>query len=66
MIADETSDISQVEQLCICLRTVDADLTPNEMIFGFYALDNCDAESIDLAIKDALLRLNINLSNALG
>ena len=66
LIADETSDISQVEQLSICLRTVDVDLTANERVFGFYSLDKCDAESIYLAIKDALLRLNISLSNCFG
>ena len=35
-------------------------------MFGFYALEKCDRESIFLAIKDALLRLNISLSYCFG
>ena len=66
LIADETSDIYQIEQLSICFRTVDNDLSPNERVFGFYALDKCDAVSIFSAIKDALLRLGISLSYCFG
>ncbi|KAI6648752.1 Zinc finger MYM-type protein 1-like [Oopsacas minuta] len=53
LIADETSDISRIEQLSISFRTVDSDLSPNERVLGSYALDKCDAESIFSAIKDA-------------
>ena len=42
------------------------DLFPNEKVFGFYVLVKCDAKSIYLAIKDALLRLNISLSYCVG
>ena len=39
LIADEIADISQVEQLNICFRTVDDELNPNEKVIRFYALD---------------------------
>ena len=65
LIADETADISQVEQLSICFRTVDDELNPDEKVIGF-SLDRCDGKSIFEAIKDVLLRLDINLQKCFG
>ena len=47
IIAYKTADISHVEQR-ICLRSVDNEFNPEEhaRVFGFYALDKCDGESI--------------------
>ena len=50
IIADETADLSQVEQLSICLRTVDNELNPEEQAFGFYALGKCDGDVLLLLI----------------
>lgn len=66
IIADETADISRIEQLSICLRTVT--LTENkfevqEKLFGFYAMDVCDGESLFLAIRDSLIRLDIDMKD---
>ena len=40
LIADETADISQVEQLSISFRTVDDESIPDEKVIGVYALDS--------------------------
>ena len=66
IIADETADVSRVEQLCICLRTTTENLDVEETVLGLYALDNCDGASIFRATTDVLLRLNIPLQNCRG
>ena len=62
LIADETSDNSDIEQLYITVRIVTDDLQADEYILGLYALDKCDAETIFETMKDALTRFNIPLS----
>ena len=62
LMADETSDNSDVEQLCITVRIVTDDLQADEYVLGLYALDKCDAETIFETMKDALTRFNIPLS----
>ena len=42
LIADETSDISQIEQLSIFLRKVNSILSVKEFVFGFYTVGKCD------------------------
>ena len=43
-----------------------SDLSLEEIFFGFYAMEKCDAHSLYMAISDVLLRLNINLQNCFG
>jgi hypothetical protein len=62
VMADETADISAVEQLCICVRSVTDSLEVEENVLGFYAIDTCTGEYIFKAIQDSLLRLQIDLS----
>nr|XP_054755848.1 protein FAM200C-like [Lytechinus pictus] len=62
IIADETTDVSRLEQLCICVRIASHELLVEENVLGMYAIDKCDAESVYKTIKDALMRYNLPLS----
>ena len=65
-IADEYTDITNKEQLSICVRWVDNDLNCYEDLLGFYNIPNINADTIVNALKDALLRLQLSFSNLRG
>ena len=66
LMADETSDSSNKEQLTICLRWVDCKFEPHEEFIGMYEIQNLKADTIFAAIKDVLLRLNLPVSQIRG
>ena len=51
LIADEYTDISNNEQLVICLRWVDQNLEAHEDFLGFYHIPNIAANTITSVIK---------------
>ena len=65
-ICDEYTDVSNKEQLTICLRWVDDYLESHEDFMGFYELTNIKSETIVAAIKDALLRTQLSLDKCRG
>ena len=65
-MADEGRDVSNIEQLSFCVRSVDNSLDVSEDFIGFYELDNIKSETIVNAIKDILLRCHLNLDNCSG
>ena len=54
-MADETSDISNQEQLVFCIRWVDHDLNAQEEFMGMYEIPSTDANTLIKAIKDMLM-----------
>ena len=66
LICDEYTDISNREQLTLCLRWTDDDLKAHEGFIGFYEIPDIKAETITSAIKDALIRLQLSLDNCRG
>uniref|UniRef100_H3AEY2 HAT C-terminal dimerisation domain-containing protein n=1 Tax=Latimeria chalumnae TaxID=7897 RepID=H3AEY2_LATCH len=62
LMADETADVSRIEQMVITFRSVDDDLEVYEDL-GLHLLDCCNSETIYKTLKDILIRLNIPLSN---
>ena len=68
IICDEYTDISNKEQLTICIRWVDEQLKAHEDFFGFYNYNIPDigAETIVSAVKDVLLKLQLPLANCRG
>ena len=66
IMVDETSDISNTEQLVFCLRYVDEDLTTHEEFIGLYDMDSTTAENIVRVIQDILLRLSLQMSSCRG
>lgn len=59
LLADETRDISNREQLVLCLRWVLDHYEIFEDQIGLIQLDNTTAETIYSSLKDSLLRLGI-------
>ena len=66
IICDEYTDISNKEQLTICIRWVDDSLVAHEDFIGFIKIPNIMAETIVTAIKDTLARLGLSLTNCRG
>ena len=51
IVADETVDVSNTEQLVICIRWVDDDLNILEDFIGLHPLTQADVETIVKVIK---------------
>ena len=66
IMGDKYTDISNLEQLSMCLRTVSDNLEIQEDFLGFYELNNINSNSTVHAIKDVLLRSNISLQSCQG
>lgn len=65
-MVDETTDASNTEQVVICIRWIDENMTPHEDFLGLYQVDCIDASTIVSVIKDVLLRFNLSLSKCRG
>jgi hypothetical protein len=66
IMVDETTDVSNTEQLVFCLRYVDDQLITHEEFIGLHSLDSTTAQSITHTIEDILLRLSLQLENCRG
>ena len=66
IMADECTDIANKEQLMICLRCVGRDLEDHEDFIGLYQMNSITANLLTFHIKDALLHLNVQLSQCQG
>ena len=66
LMADEGTDVSNIEQLSFCIRSVGDDLEVSEDFIGFYEIDNIKSETIVNAIKDILLRCHLSLDDCRG
>ncbi|CAC5373377.1 unnamed protein product [Mytilus coruscus] len=62
LMADETTDVSNMEQLVVCIRWIDEQLEVHEDFIVLYQIDDTCAKTISDSIQDVLLRLNISLS----
>lgn len=66
VMADECADISNHEQLTVCFRWVDSQLEVHEEFIGLYAIPDITADTIVAALRDCVLRLNLNWSRCRG
>ena len=66
LMADECVDVSNKEQLVICLRWVDCYLDVHEDFLGLYHIPDTSANAITAAIKDCLVRMNLQLKRCRG
>ena len=62
LMCDEYTDVSNKQQLSMCLRWIDDSLNPHEDFLGFYELLNIASDTIASAIKDSSTRFNLPLS----
>lgn len=65
-ICDEYTDISNTEQLTLCLRWVDEVFNVHEDFLGFYEVEDIKSDTIVSAIRDVLLRTQLSLDNCRG
>ena len=63
IMADKGTDISNLEKLSFCARTVDDDLNVNEDFLGFYEIDNIKCETVVKIIKDILMMCSLRLND---
>ena len=54
LMCDEYTDVSNKQQLSMCVRWIDDSLNPHENFLGFYELPNIVSDTIVSAIKDSL------------
>ena len=66
IMCDETCDITGIEQMTICVRSVSDDLDIDEDFLGLYAMDSTDAESIFLNIRDVHIRSGLDINRICG
>ena len=56
LMADETADVSNKEQLVICIRWVDKSFVVHEDFIGMHPLPRTTAHQVVAVLKDVLLR----------
>ena len=66
IMADETTDLSNTEQMVLCLRHVDDDLEVHEDLIGLHNLESTSADTIVSTIQGILLGLNLSIKNCRG
>ncbi|XP_074609646.1 zinc finger MYM-type protein 1-like [Acropora palmata] len=66
IIADEYTDVSNKEQLTICIRWIDKGLEVHEDFLGFFNIPDTGAETIVSVIKAVLLKLQLSLAYCRG
>ena len=64
ILADEATDVSNTQQLVICIRWVMKDLAVEEDFIGLMPLDKANTQNIAAAIKDVILRLGLSFEDA--
>ena len=66
LMADETRDISNKEQLAVCCRWVDEGYNVHEDPLGLVQISSCTADSIVSHLKDVLVRCILPLNQCRG
>ena len=66
LIADEATDISHNEQMCIAVRWVDSSYSIHEAALGLVQLPNTKALTLFSVIKDCLLRCSLPITSCIG
>ena len=66
IMADETADISNNEQLAVCFRWIDKNMEAHEDFVGLHPLSRTTADSIVQVLKDVLLRMNLDVKDSHG
>ena len=65
-MVDETTDISNKEQVVVCFRWVDNHLVAHEEFIGLYQIESTQSEMLLAIVHDVLHRLNISTSKLRG
>ena len=63
---DKYTDISNKQQLSLCVQWIEKILNSHEDFLGFYEIPNIQSETIVSAMKDAFARFQLPLSDLRG
>ncbi len=66
IMADETANTSNVEQVSIFIRYITDELEVHEDFLGLYSVPSINAAMLVSAIKDVFLRMNISFDKLRG
>lgn len=66
IMADECTDVANLEQMAVCIRFVDANNIVNEEFIGFIPLDKVAAASITTALLKKMEVCKLDLRNLRG
>ena len=66
MMADETADVSNQDQVVIWTRWVDDDLRCHEDFIGIKSITRCNADQIVELLRNVLADMNLKLGNCCG
>ena len=64
IMADEAADVSNKEQLIICIWWVDECFVIHDDFIGMHPLERTNADQVVAILKNALLRINLNIQRA--
>ena len=65
-MAGECADVTNEEQLVICLRWVDENLQVHEDFVGLHPLSDTKVDTIAKVILDIIRRMGLKIENARG
>ena len=65
-MVDETTDISNKEQVVLCFRWIDKYLEAHEEFIGLYLVGSTAASVLFSVIKDVFARMNIDIKKLRG
>ena len=63
---DETTDVSNKEQVVICFRWIDCKLQSHKELTGLYQTDSTQSSVLHHIIHDVLQRLNLSITKLRG
>lgn len=66
LMVDETTDVSNKEQVVLCCRWVDGNLEAHEDFIGMYITGSTEASALVRIIYDVLIRLNLSINKLRG
>ena len=66
LMDDEVTDVSNKEQVAVCLRSTDENFDVHEHFIGLHVVESIQADVLISVLKDVLLRLNLSINNCRG
>ena len=66
ILADEAPDVTNKEQLCVCIRWVAKDFSIHENFLELIQLPKADANTVTLALRDSLVRNCLAIGQSRG
>ena len=66
IMVDETTDVSNKEQVVVCIRWVDNALQVNEDFIGLHQVESTSATALVTVVRDVLIRLNVSVNKLRG